>query len=191
MRKGWFYSIGAGVVALSLWSGLSGKGFSQTPTRRNNVPATNTKPKPASRPANTATNPRASAAPAANSERMATPSPAASVIPAATPDYRLAISGIARTGVNRNLPPLEYNFNDVFKPKWANKIGVYGVVQVSGKNYAIVKLPDTSTPTLMAVGQKMYDGELVLKRVESRNRANPLVIFEEDGVEIARIVGDR
>lgn len=78
----------------------------------------------------------------------------------------------------------------VAAPEIASTIGVSGVIEVDGRTQVILKLPNEPFSRYVAVGDRIYDGKIIVKRVEGEQTLSPLVILEEGGVEVSRRVGD-
>jgi hypothetical protein len=76
------------------------------------------------------------------------------------------------------------------EPKLAQTVGISGVMQVDGKTQVIVKLPNESFSRYVEVGDRIYDGQIKIKRVEGEQSLSPTIILEEVGVEVSRRVGD-
>ncbi|NET30461.1 MAG: hypothetical protein F6K19_00405 [Cyanothece sp. SIO1E1] len=76
------------------------------------------------------------------------------------------------------------------QPNLALGVGVTGVVQVKGMSLAIVKAPDEPTSRYVRVGQRLSNGRILVKRIELRQGADPVVIFEQNGIEVAKVVGE-
>ncbi|MBU6230681.1 MAG: hypothetical protein KGQ93_13475 [Cyanobacteria bacterium REEB459] len=70
----------------------------------------------------------------------------------------------------------------------AEKIQVTGVINLGGNSYAIVQSADSATPSYVKVGQRLANGQILVKRIELHGQS-PSVIFEEKGQEISRPVG--
>jgi hypothetical protein len=68
-------------------------------------------------------------------------------------------------------------------------VEVSGVVMVGGAPQAIVKAPNEETSRHVRVGQRISNGQVLVKRIEMNGGTDPIVIFEENGVEVARAVG--
>ena len=64
-----------------------------------------------------------------------------------------------------------------------------GVVEGNDKTRVILKSPREATSRYVAVGQTIANGEVLVKRVKFSSDADPIVIFEQNGVEIAIEVG--
>jgi hypothetical protein len=79
------------------------------------------------------------------------------------------------------LPPLP-------EPTIARGIEVTGVVQVGGQSQAIVKAPNEPTSRYVSVGQRIANGQVLVKRIDLNSGAEPTVILEENGVEVAKAI---
>lgn len=75
------------------------------------------------------------------------------------------------------------------QPQFATAVAVTGVVRVGGESYAIIKAPNESTSRHVKVGQRLVNGQVLVKRIELRGGEEPVVILEENGIEVARPVG--
>ncbi len=72
----------------------------------------------------------------------------------------------------------------------ARAITVMGVVQVGNETEAIVKVPNEATSRYIQVGQRLSNGQVLVKRIEVNQGSNPVVILEQYGIEVARAVGE-
>jgi hypothetical protein len=70
----------------------------------------------------------------------------------------------------------------------ANMIMVHGVVQVGSEVQAIIKTPNEASARYVRAGQRLEGGLVLVKRIESRG-LQPVVVFEQDGTQVARAVG--
>lgn len=75
------------------------------------------------------------------------------------------------------------------EPTLAKSIEVTGVVDVGGQPNAIVKVPNEPS-RYVRVGQRLSNGQVLVKRIEMNQGPNPVVILEQYGVEVARRVGE-
>ncbi|MEH2358606.1 hypothetical protein [Nostoc sp.] len=75
------------------------------------------------------------------------------------------------------------------QPNLARAVLVTGVVLISKEPQAIIKVPDEPTSRYVQAGQRLADGVLV-KRIEMNQGYNPIVILEQYGIEVARMVGE-
>ncbi len=77
------------------------------------------------------------------------------------------------------------------QPVYARNIVVSGVAQVNGQTQVILKLPNESFSRYVSVGERVMDGKVLVKRVESPNAITPVVVLEEIGMEVPRRVGEK
>jgi hypothetical protein len=73
-------------------------------------------------------------------------------------------------------------------PTLANAVEVTGVVQIGSTMQAIVKAPDEPTSRYVGVGQRLANGQVLVKRIETAG-SEPIVVLEEAGVEVIRAIG--
>ena len=79
------------------------------------------------------------------------------------------------------LPPLP-------EPTQARGIEVSGVVEVGGVPKAIVKVPNEPSRTVRE-GDRLSNGQVLVKRIEVNQGPTPLVVLEQYGIEVAKQVG--
>lgn len=82
------------------------------------------------------------------------------------------------------LPPLP-------EPTLARAVEVSGVIVVGGVAEAIVKAPNEATTRYVRAGQRLSNGQILVKRIEVNGGSDPIVILEQNGVEVSRAVGDK
>lgn len=75
------------------------------------------------------------------------------------------------------------------QPELARAVQVTGVVQVGDQVFAIVNAPNEPTSRYVQEGQRLAGGQVLVRRIET-NRAEPVVILEQFGVEVVRAVGE-
>lgn len=80
------------------------------------------------------------------------------------------------------LPPLP-------DPTLAKSVQVTGVIVVAGVPQAIIQAPNEATSRYVQAGQRIAGGQVLVKRIEMNGGSDPLVILEQNGVEVARGVG--
>ncbi len=80
------------------------------------------------------------------------------------------------------LPPLP-------DPTLAKAVQVTGVIVVGGVPQAILQAPNEATSRYVQAGQRISNGQVLVKRIEMNNGSDPIVILEQNGVEVARAVG--
>ena len=67
---------------------------------------------------------------------------------------------------------------------------VSGVVKVGNETQVIVKVPNEPTSRYVKIGQRLSNGQVLVKRVDIK-AGDPVVILEENGVEVAKAVGEK
>ncbi len=76
------------------------------------------------------------------------------------------------------------------QPEIARGVSVMGVVQIGNEVQAIVQVPNEATSRYIAVGQWLSNGQVLVKRIEVNQGSDPLVILEQNGIEVAKAVGE-
>lgn len=76
------------------------------------------------------------------------------------------------------------------QPDLARAVTVTGVVQVGSEPQAIVKVPNEATSRYVRVGQRLSNGQVLVKRIEVNEGSDPVVILEQNGTEVRRSVGE-
>ncbi len=145
------------------------------PVSRLSRGATAAKPRPTS-PANrgaTAAKPRPTS-PANRGAIAAKPRPTSLPTPSA---------GLTPPRFIPQLPPLP-------DPTLAKSVAVTGVIDVGGVPNAIVQVPNEPS-RYVREGQRISNGQVLVKRIEVNRGPTPVVILEQFGVEVARQVGDQ
>jgi hypothetical protein len=72
----------------------------------------------------------------------------------------------------------------------AEAIEVSGVMQIGDEVQIILRTPGSANSQYVRIGQNIAGGRVVVRRVENLATGSPLVILEENGIEVARAVGD-
>jgi hypothetical protein len=86
-------------------------------------------------------------------------------------------------------PKLEALLPPPPQPELAREVLVTGVVLIGKKLQAIIQVPNEPTSRYVQAGQRLANG-LLIKRIELNEGSNPIVIVEQYGIEVARMVGD-
>ena len=73
-------------------------------------------------------------------------------------------------------------------PTLAKAVVVTGVVQVGSSLQAIVKAPLEPTSRYVSTGQRIANGQVLVKRIEVRG-SEPVVVLEQLGIEVVKFVG--
>ncbi|MDB9496205.1 hypothetical protein PN441_14330 [Spirulina major CS-329] len=93
----------------------------------------------------------------------------------------------------QNLPPSEPfapDLPDLPEPTLAQGLNVTGVVvKADGTKYAIVET-STGKSTYVREGDFVENGQVLVKRIESRKGGTPRVVFEELGIEVTKSLGE-
>ncbi len=76
------------------------------------------------------------------------------------------------------------------QPDLAKGVTVLGIVQIGSEYQAIVQVPNEATSRYVSEGQRLSDGQVLVKRIEMNPSSEPLVILEENGIEVTRAVGE-
>jgi hypothetical protein len=76
------------------------------------------------------------------------------------------------------------------EPTLAKGIEVTGVVEVGGVPRAIVKVPNEPS-RYVREGERLSNGQVLVKRIEMNRGSTPVVILEQYGQEVARGVGEK
>jgi len=77
------------------------------------------------------------------------------------------------------------------EPELARSVEVTGVVQVGGLPQAIIKAPNETASRYVQPGQRLSNGQVLVKRIEMNEGSAPIVVLEQYGIEVARQVGDK
>lgn len=75
------------------------------------------------------------------------------------------------------------------QPTLARAVEVLGVVQIGSVPYAIVSAPNEPTSRYVREGQRLSNGQIVVRRIEMNGPA-PAVVFEQYGIEVITAVGE-
>ncbi len=74
-------------------------------------------------------------------------------------------------------------------PEIARAIAVTGVVQLGNVPYAIVDAPNEPHSRYVREGQFLSNGEVLVKRISINPGGEPVVVFEQFGIEVSTTVG--
>lgn len=75
--------------------------------------------------------------------------------------------------------------------KMAEGVAVEGVMQLGDKTRAIIKVPTDGVSRYVSVGQRLSSGQLLVKRIEIAPDSEPMVVLEQNGIEISKAVGEQ
>lgn len=71
----------------------------------------------------------------------------------------------------------------------AKAVQVNGVMEIKGRVSAIVKEPDEQISRTVNAGDYLSQGKVLVKRIEFNDNREPVVILEQNGVEVIKQVG--
>ncbi len=77
------------------------------------------------------------------------------------------------------------------QPTLAREVEVTGVVTIGNTTQAIVKAPNEPTSRYVSVGQRLAGGQVLVKRIEMNPGSDPIVVLEENGIEVPIAVGTK
>ena len=75
-------------------------------------------------------------------------------------------------------------------PSDAEAVLVTGVVQVGNDYKIVVEVPGERTARYVSVGDRLGNGDVLVKRVELDELMDPIVVFEQYGQEVLKPVGE-
>lgn len=101
--------------------------------------------------------------------------------------------GAARGGAGTtNLPPaFRPTLPPLPEPTLAQSVEVSGVVQVGSVPQAIVKAPNEPNSRYIRAGDRLSNGQVLVKRIEMNEGLSPVVVLEQYGREVEKRVGER
>ncbi len=143
------------------------------------------------RPSDPEPNPGGGQSPSGSMPPVNTPAPRPSI-----PDFpRVATKPSPKpTVIGRPLganPPKIAVLPPVLEPTLAKAVEVTGVVIINGVPQAIIKAPNEATTRYVQAGQRLSNGQILVKRIEMNGGSDPVVILEQNGVEVSRAVGEK
>ncbi|AFY82747.1 hypothetical protein [Oscillatoria acuminata] len=68
---------------------------------------------------------------------------------------------------------------------------VTGVIRAGGQVQIIVKAPNEATSRYVKVGDRIALGEVLVKEVQNLDSADPIVILEQNGIEVGKALGEQ
>lgn len=77
------------------------------------------------------------------------------------------------------------------RPEIASGIAVSGVVQIGEELQAIVQVPNEGISRYVRQGQLLSNGQVLVKQIELNQGAEPVIILEQNGIEVAKSVGEQ
>ena len=94
------------------------------------------------------------------------------------------------SGSSGTLPPDQVLVPTVVlpNPTLAKAITVTGIVQIGSSRQAIVRSPLEPSSRYVSPGQRIANGQVLVKRIEVRG-SEPVVVLEESGIEVVKFIG--
>lgn len=124
---------------------------------------------------------------AASKPAVAIPSPLSAPNQATLPTFKPL--SIAPLPINTTPLPQLLPSAPVSRIALAEAVEVSGVIKIGGKWSIIVKEPDAQTSRYVHAGAYLANGRVLVKRIVADAGSNPIVILQQNGVEITRTIG--
>jgi hypothetical protein len=96
-------------------------------------------------------------------------------------------NGSRPSGVPAGIPTMP----PIPQPTLAREVEVTGVVTIGNTTQAIVKAPNEPSSRYVSVGQRLANGQVLVKRIDMNPGSDPVVILEENGIEVPIVVGTK
>ena len=77
------------------------------------------------------------------------------------------------------------------QPTLAREVEVTGVVTIGRSTQAIVRAPGEPSSRYVSAGQRLANGQVLVKRIEMNPGSDPVVILVENGMEVSIMVGSK
>lgn len=110
--------------------------------------------------------------------------PAPSQPPQTSPGSLAPIPQLVPTNPLAALPPSPP------QPTLARAVEVTGVVQIGTTVHAIVNAPNEPSSRYVRAGQSLSNGRILVKRIELNQGSEPVVVLEQNGIEVTTAVGE-
>jgi hypothetical protein len=76
------------------------------------------------------------------------------------------------------------------EPDLARAVSITGVVQIGDSTQAIVKAPNETSSRYVKPGDRISNGQILIKRIDMNEGPTPIVVLEQYGIEVPLRVGD-
>ncbi|WP_051035399.1 hypothetical protein [Crinalium epipsammum] len=76
------------------------------------------------------------------------------------------------------------------EPELARAVAITGVVQIGDTTQAIVKAPNETSSRYVKAGDRISNGQVLIKRIDMNEGPSPIVVLEQYGIEVPLRVGD-
>lgn len=78
---------------------------------------------------------------------------------------------------------------EVFEPTLAQNVIVSGLYEANGITQLIVQAPD-ETSRYVNIGERIANGQVLVKGIDKNSSPTPVVILEQSGVEVSKAIGE-
>ncbi|BAZ46008.1 hypothetical protein NIES4102_30360 [Chondrocystis sp. NIES-4102] len=78
---------------------------------------------------------------------------------------------------------------EVFEPTLAQNVIVSGLYEANGITQLIVQAPD-ETSRYVNIGERIANGQVLVKSIDKNSSPTPVVILEQSGVEVSKAIGE-
>jgi hypothetical protein len=92
-----------------------------------------------------------------------------------------------------NYRPREDSFTppvEVFAPTLAKNVIISGLYEANGRTKLIVQESEESSSRYVDIGERIADGQVLVKSVNTNYSPTPLVTLEQSGVEVSKTIGE-
>lgn len=79
---------------------------------------------------------------------------------------------------------------NIFEPTLAQQVVISGLYEAGGRTKLIIQAPEESTSRYVEVGQYLSNGKVLVKSVDRNHFPTPMVVLEQGGVEVSKIIGE-
>jgi hypothetical protein len=93
----------------------------------------------------------------------------------------------------QNFRPSEDSFTppvEVFDPTLAKNVIISGLYEANGRTKLIVQESEESSSRYVDIGERIADGQVLVKSVNTNYSPTPLVTLEQSGVEVSKTIGE-
>jgi len=74
------------------------------------------------------------------------------------------------------------------EPSLAEEVQIKGMIQIGAQTSIFVKAPGERFTRYVSTGQHLSDGRVLVKHIEPASGLGPIVVLEEDGIEVVRSI---
>jgi len=74
------------------------------------------------------------------------------------------------------------------EPSLAEEVQIKGMIQIGAQTSIFVKAPGELFTRYVSMGQQLSDGRVLVKHIEPASDLGPIVVLEQDGIEVIRSI---